>query len=451
MERVEVVHALAGLGDTPVERRLDAVLRADARALGAERVSYWSFDGDALRCRSLYVASEDRFGDAPQLLACDYPRYLAALSEGVPLVATDAVADPRTRELSRGYLVPQQVGALLDVPIVSGGKLVGVVCHEHVGGTRAWSADHQVAATALGQMARLALEARVLEEQRALLAASPGPVLWLSEGAQVLRANAAAAALFAISQERLDGAPLARIVADAPQLAPALLDEILHLGDSRERELELERADGSRFWALLSARRVEVARGAARVLSITDISEHKRREAALAHAAVHDPLTGLANRVLFEERVRGDLERMRRRERSSFAVLYLDLDGFKGVNDTLGHDAGDRLLVEIGRRIASCLRGEDLVARLGGDEFAVVIAGVFDLAEARQVAARIEEVVTAPLLLRGRRLVVAASIGIAIADVDTAPSALVRAADAEMYLVKRARRTALPAAVGARS
>jgi diguanylate cyclase (GGDEF)-like protein len=138
--------------------------------------------------------------------------------------------------------------------------------------------------------------------------------------------------------------------------------------------------------------------------------------AAAEHAAVHDPLTGLANRVLLMDRVEAAAHRAERSPEDRFAVLYCDLDGFKGVNDQLGHDAGDELLVAVARRLEQAVRPADLVSRLGGDEMAVLLDGVTGVEEAAGVAERLLAALAEPYAVDGREVVVTVSVGVAVAD-----------------------------------
>ena len=157
--------------------------------------------------------------------------------------------------------------------------------------------------------------------------------------------------------------------------------------------------------------------------------------------AAHDSLTGLVNRRILMESLTNALLSRRSRERE-VAVLFFDLDDFKPINDTLGHDAGDRVLVEVGNRLARSAREGDLVARFAGDEFVVLVRGVASADEAETAAARLVAAVRVPIPVAGRTVVVSASVGIAFpGEHDSAADAL-RAADRDMYEAKRRNRLA---------
>jgi len=171
--------------------------------------------------------------------------------------------------------------------------------------------------------------------------------------------------------------------------------------------------------------------------SMTDITERKHAEQQLVHDAMHDALTGLPNRALFTDRLGRSQERARRHEGTSFAVLFLDLDRFKVINDSLGHQAGDQMLEEVARRLVQATRAEDTVARLGGDEFAVLVEEVPRLAVASHVAQRLQEALSAPMTVRGQEVFPSASIGIALYKPSyNQPGELLRDADIAMYRAK---------------
>ncbi len=173
-----------------------------------------------------------------------------------------------------------------------------------------------------------------------------------------------------------------------------------------------------------------------------DLNERIKRQASeLEHRASHDPLTDLPNRALFADRLSSALSRSRRLRRP-VAVLFVDLDDFKAVNDSLGHAAGDQLLVAVAGRLRTCMRPQDSVSRLGGDEFTVLLEGVSGEDEAATVARRIADGLRAPFSLEGREMLVGASIGVALsASPMDRPEDILREADSAMYRAKRRGRT----------
>jgi diguanylate cyclase (GGDEF)-like protein len=164
--------------------------------------------------------------------------------------------------------------------------------------------------------------------------------------------------------------------------------------------------------------------------------EHKRTEDRIRHLSHHDPLTGLPNRALFEDRVTQAIAQVRR-SHAKLAVLFVDLDGFKDINDSLGHQAGDRLLRVVGHRLQRCLRSGDTVARLGGDEFAISLPALSDNSDAVLVADKVQLALREPFSVSGRQLHVSSSIGVSVYPVDGRDAfALMRAADTALYHAK---------------
>ena len=212
-------------------------------------------------------------------------------------------------------------------------------------------------------------------------------------------------------------------------------------------ETRLMRGDGSDVPVQLTASWVPETPGdqaAHLVLIIEDITERKALEAQLRHRSLHDPLTGLPNRLLFHDRLRHALDRGHR-EKTPTCVLIIDLDGFKVINDELGHPMGDRVLVSFAERLRSVLRASDTAARLGGDEFSIVCENT-ERADAEALADRLRTAVTEPLDLSGTRVPVGISIGIGTArggeDPEEIYERVVRAADDDMYADKSRRRPA---------
>ncbi|MEG3841648.1 EAL domain-containing protein [Microcoleus sp. herbarium14] len=173
------------------------------------------------------------------------------------------------------------------------------------------------------------------------------------------------------------------------------------------------------------------------VINCHDITQRKLAEEQLLHDAFHDALTGLPNRALFTDRLEHALRLAKRRKDYLFAVLFLDLDRFKVVNDSLGHAIGDQLLVSIARRLETCLRAGDTVARLGGDEFVLLLEDIEGINEATNIVNRLQRQITSPILLDGHEVFITASIGIALSSGEyQEPTTLLRDADTAMYRAK---------------
>jgi diguanylate cyclase (GGDEF)-like protein/PAS domain S-box-containing protein len=202
-------------------------------------------------------------------------------------------------------------------------------------------------------------------------------------------------------------------------------------------EHRLRRIDGRDVWVVLDMTLVRDRAGRASGLFVqfADLTDRKRAEEALAHQALHDTLTDLPNRLLLVDRLSQSLARAERTD-TDVAVLFLDLDRFKLVNDSLGHEVGDRLLVEVAARLTHTMRGSDTVARFGGDEFVLVCEEVHGVDDARELAERVIAVLRDPILLSGRELYATASVGIAVGDASASPEQLLRDADAAMYRAK---------------
>lgn len=200
-----------------------------------------------------------------------------------------------------------------------------------------------------------------------------------------------------------------------------------------------QRKDGSTFPLECQLSKVKLERGSLHIATLRDISAHKAQTEALEYRALHDALTGLPNRTFLSDRLEQAIL-VGEREKKPRALLMLDMDRFKDVNDSFGHQCGDRLLKEVGVRLRQALRRADTVARWGGDEFAILPSGMTDVPRAILVAEKILERLEAPFVIDGRAIEVGASIGIAIYPQhgDTG-GALLRHADIAMYVAKRAR------------
>ncbi|HLF85093.1 MAG TPA: EAL domain-containing protein [Blastocatellia bacterium] len=226
---------------------------------------------------------------------------------------------------------------------------------------------------------------------------------------------------------------------DIERVQSEIMSHLLGLSTQFQSEHRVRRADGSYRWMLSRGLAVmDSNRYVYRMTgSLTDVTEQKQAEKQLLYSAFHDALTGLPNRALFMDRLKHSLAEVKKGEGYSFGVLFLDLDRFKVVNDSLGHQIGDQLLVATARRLDSCLRPGDIVARLGGDEFAVILDHVRHVSDTIQAAERIRERLASPFNLSGHEVFISASIGIALNQTASEePEEILRNADTAMYRAK---------------
>jgi diguanylate cyclase (GGDEF)-like protein/PAS domain S-box-containing protein len=296
-----------------------------------------------------------------------------------------------------------------------------------------------VFALTLMLMFRQAVVLRMAEEHYASLVANASDVIMIIGTDGVVRfASPAATRTLGMKPEEITGRKLAELWGgeDRERLR-SFLEEIARTprGAVGPVELRIERAARVIEGVGSNLSEDPAVRGLA--LNFRDISERKVLEEKLRQLAFHDPLTLLANRSLFRDRVQHALARAQRGE-SNAAVLFLDVDNFKNINDTLGHDAGDRLLQAVAQRIVQTSRSSDTVARLGGDEFGVLLEGVGTAAQAQRVADALVESLGTPFSLDGREVRVTASVGVAFSGADTTAKSLLSNADLAMYHAKAA-------------
>jgi diguanylate cyclase (GGDEF)-like protein/PAS domain S-box-containing protein len=260
---------------------------------------------------------------------------------------------------------------------------------------------------------------------------------------RVVRTNDALDALLHRSPDDLRNAPLLSMVGQPHDLElRSLVDDVIDGRRATARtEVPVLGADGAATWAAVSMSAVTQGPGGESVVVciVQDVSVQREAQAELSFRALHDPLTGLPNRTHFLDTLEHALTEARAGGRS-ITVLFVDLDGFKQVNDTAGHAAGDAVLVQVAQRLTSSLRPGDTVARLGGDEFAVLCPHELGTPAAQGLPERIQDALTSrPVVVDGRAYVVGASIGAVVDTGDHGPHELLAMADAAMYAVKRAK------------
>jgi len=274
----------------------------------------------------------------------------------------------------------------------------------------------------------------------------PAGLAVLSRGGRPLQVNPALTRLLGRDEDELLRLPDVLALAvpdDRDDLAELCRSALAEEGRTCTTEARLRHPDGRELWVQITVTELpDPSEGSGLLLQVEDIAARRAADERLTRAAQHDSLTDLPNRSMVLARAASALARPRGPGDGDVALLFIDLDAFKAINDTFGHAAGDHLLVEVSRRLTLAMRPSDLVARLGGDEFVVLCDDMPHPREADRIARRLERVLAAPMPWEGRRLEVSASVGVAYGSDFASATELVRAADRAMYDVKRRRRAA---------
>lgn len=304
-----------------------------AKALHVERVSIWLFTENKtqLTCADLFLHDSGSHQHEASISTHDYPEYFKAIKSSEILVVNNARTDPRTREFTEKYLKPHNIYSILDLPIIQGDELTGIIRHEKTTTVKSWGIDEQEFARSVVHAVSLSLEIK------------------------------------------------------------------------RRRKIQ---------------------------------EQLKIQEEILRHHAHHDTLTNLPNRTLFYDRLNQAIKQARRNG-SKIAVLFLDLDHFKSINDSMGHRVGDELLIEVAKRLKSQIRQTDTLARLGGDEFVIVLDDVNDSNTVVEITQNILKIMDAPIELSRQSFYITLSAGVVLYpdDGDT-PEDLLKHADTAMYQAK---------------
>lgn len=273
---------------------------------------------------------------------------------------------------------------------------------------------------------------------------SPVPMALLTashrEFGPIAEANAALAGLLQVEQSDLPGRDLRDFFHPAER--DIAWPHEVSISEQRHvpRECRIVTSDGDVRWVAVTARSLAAPDNPDEIRStlvvLQDVTARRHAEQTLTHQARHDALTGLPNRYALPERLQSALQRLWRSP-SFVAVLFCDLDGFKAINDTMGHAAGDKVLVSVADRLRAAVRPQDTVARHGGDEFVVIAEDLNGMGEARDVAQRLRDALRAPIRVGGREVRISASVGVSVTtDPETDADELLRRADLAMYRAK---------------
>ena len=383
---------------------------------------------------------ESRGDHRRQLSLVSIPRWIESLR------AHDPVFIPRVSDLDADWsgerTVLESVGAraALAVPISGNSRLIGFIGFDLVGREQLWSDDHLRVLSSTAGIISQALSRRDAEQRfgMAFDRAPLGMALHSPDGHHI-QVNPAFCELLGRDESDLLGTSVLDLVIDEDRDELIGHHQRILDGESDQISMVLRfaRAGDRTVWCRVHSAAVREADSSLRytVSHVEDITALRQSEDELAHQALHDPLTGLANRALLNDFLERALAR-RDAPDPSVAVLFIDLDRFKLVNDSLGHRAGDALLIAIGERLEGLVRPTDLVARLGGDEFVVVLDSVEDRRDPISIAGRIRSELAIPVEIEGTEVVTAGSIGIAVATARSDADGLLGDADAAMYLAK---------------
>jgi diguanylate cyclase (GGDEF)-like protein/PAS domain S-box-containing protein len=437
---MEASSALVAFGRTREAVEEIAVNAVIAMVPEARGVRASVFRGDD-RTMTVTAAAGDNAGDIVGQTVELKPEPAARLARGEPITARDVSAEERAANMSGAKL-----GDLYSAPLLVHGKLTGALMVTSDG--RLPHAFEDSFHTLTSHVA-LALETVAMGEDlrrseerfRSLVQNASDIITVVDLQGTILYESPSVQRILGYDFEDLVGTQILDMMhPDDKQASITFFLEAAKTGEvTAPVHWRVRHADGSwRYVETIYKNLSDDPNVGGMLLTTRDVTDRKELEDQLAHRAFHDALTGLPNRSLFTDRVEHALAR-RVREPGKIAVLFLDVDDFKTVNDSLGHAAGDELLVAVAKRIDECLRGGDTAARLGGDEFAILLEDVADPAEAAGVADRVLEALRPPFDIDGKRTFVYASIGIATSAGAPGERAeeLLRNADVAMYIAKR--------------
>ncbi|MFO1436525.1 MAG: EAL domain-containing protein [Gammaproteobacteria bacterium] len=442
------------------EERIPALTAAAAALLDVQRVSLWRFNDnrESVYCCDFYDRAGDRHGTGLELTASLYPSFFSALDGGTPIFTTKPAEDPRTAQLAISYLEPFEITALLAVPVMIDGTLGAVLSFERTGAVKPWMEDDPLLATTIAALVTVILqrpaaapantESKPLSEesaetavaairaserrQRALLDAMPDTMLRLNRDGVILDYSCPWGVLPGADGLAVGGSlDDPNVSEELRNIAFNMISRALDSGDIEAAEYAVRGPRGPEHF---EARFVRSGKDEV-VAILRNITKQKQAEARALYLANFDPLTNLPNRVLLLDRMQQMINSSARFGRR-LAVMYIDLDHFKRINDMLGQGAGDQLLQIVAEDLRGCLRDTDTIARVAGDEYIIVASGN-GTEDAIHLCDRIMQKVSQPYQIVGTEVSITPSIGISVypddgSDTDT----LIRNAESALHYAK---------------
>ena len=406
-------------GNDPLREAAELISQSACELYQVARVGIWHLKGARLEPAAVYMQASGRHEPADTLNLDAYPDYLQALHSGRALDAHDALHDKRTRELGPAYLQPHGINALLDASIRVDGQVVGVLCLEHSGSARIWQADEIAFAGELADhYAQVLSNQQIRSATRALylfqraVEQSASAFILLDRDGLVEYVNPSFTAITLYSAEEVQGRRLSDIPA-LENLSDILFDARTGLAEqnSWQGEFKNRRKNLEPYWGHLSLSKVHNDQGLlTHYIGIyEDVTASKQAQQHIERLAFRDNLTGLGNRYAFIRALEAHFAEAGGRPLS---LLLVDIDNFKRINDSLGHQTGDKLLSTLARRLRNSLRERPMLARFASNEFAILLDGK-GADEAQQIAQQVLQTLDKPLFVDNQLISVTGSIGLA--------------------------------------
>ncbi len=427
----------------PLREAAELITRSACSLYGVARASIWNLNGASLAPVTLFRRDIDRHERAMPFAMGDCPDYLQALQSGRAIDAHDATLDPRTRELRDSYLQPMGITAMLDASIRVGGEVVGVLCLEHTDSRRVWQADEIAFAGELADQ-----YAQVLSNQQRRSATSElhlfkraveqsaSAFILVDRDGLVEYVNPSFTAITLYSSDEVQGRRLSELQA-LENLGELLFDAPTSLSEHNnwQGEFKSRRKNLEPYWGQLSISKVHADDGTlTHYIGIyEDVTESKQAQQRIERLAYSDSLTGLGNRYAF---IRALEHRFASADGKPFSLLLVDIDNFKRINDSLGHQTGDKLLISLARRLRNSLTPSGILARFASNEFAILLDAA-DLAGAQQLAHQVLHTLDKPLFVDNQLISVTGSVGVASTpEHGTDPQTLMKHAGLALHKAK---------------